>query len=79
MSILTTELACTSAPDQVLHLFFQDGQNILEARSPDGGNVWTTQDTIIAKDGDYSGSAMTSYYVDRDAQFDNQPTVSRAF
>ncbi|KAB8298313.1 hypothetical protein EYC80_002042 [Monilinia laxa] len=75
MSILTTELACTSAPDQVLHLFFQDGQNILEARSPDGGNVWTTQDTIIAKDGDYSGSAMTCYYVDKDAQFDNQPTI----
>nr|ACR43470.1 developmental-specific protein Ssp1 [Sclerotinia minor] len=75
MSLLTTELACTSAPDQVLHLFFQDGQNILEARSPDGGNVWTTQDTIIAKDGDYSGSSMTCYYVDKDAGFDNQPSI----
>lgn len=75
MSLLSTELACTSAPDQVLHLFFQDGQNILEARSPDGGSVWTTQDTIIANDGAYTGSAMTCYYVDKDANVDNQPTI----
>lgn len=75
MSLLSTELACTSAPDQILHLFFQDGQNILEARSPDGGSAWTTQDTVIAKDGDFNGSAMTCYYVDKDANFDNQPTV----
>ncbi|TGO51814.1 hypothetical protein BCON_0154g00340 [Botryotinia convoluta] len=74
-SLLTTELACTSAPDQVLHLFFQEGQNILEARSPDGGSVWTTQDTVISKDGDYSGSSMTCYYVDKDANFDNQPSI----
>lgn len=74
-SLQTTELACTSAPDQVLHLFFQEGQNILEARSPDGGVVWATQDTIISTDGDYSGSSMTCYYVDKDANFDNQPSV----
>lgn len=75
MSLLSTELACTSAPDQVLHLFFQDGQKILEARSPDGGSAWTTQDTVIANDGDFNGSAMTCYYVDKDANFDSQPTV----
>jgi len=75
MSLLSTELACTSAPDKVLHLFFQDGQNILEARSPDGGSVWTTQDTIIANDGAYTGSAMTCYYVGKDANYDNQPTI----
>ncbi|KAI9641738.1 hypothetical protein NHQ30_009594 [Ciborinia camelliae] len=75
MSIISTDLACTSAPDKVLHLFFQDGPRILEARSPDGGNAWTTQDTVIADDADFTGSAMTCYYVDRDANFDNHPSI----
>jgi hypothetical protein len=74
MSLATTELAVATA-GEVLHLFFQDGQNILEARSPDGGQVWITQDAIIAKDANYSGSAMTSYYVDKDANFNHQPTI----
>ena len=75
MSIPTTELACTSAPDHILHLLFQKEINILEARSPDGGSAWITQEVDIAQDGDYTGSAMTCYYVDKDANFDNHPTI----
>jgi len=73
-SLLTTELAVATA-GEVLHVFFQDGQNLLEARSADGGQAWSTQDTIIAQDGAYSGSAMTAYYVDKDANFNNQATI----
>lgn len=76
MSLLNTELACTAAPDQVLHVFYQDEQRqVREARSPNDGQTWITQDTVIAQDGDFTGSAMTCYYVDKDAQFSDQPTV----
>jgi len=75
MSILTSDLACCASSDKVLHLFFQEGQNIREARSPDGGAAWTTQEIVIAKDGEANGSAMTCYYVDKDANFDNKPSI----
>lgn len=74
MSILTSELAIATA-GEVLHCFFQDGQNILEARSADGGLAWATEEATIAKDGNYSGSAMTAHYVDKDANFKDNQTI----
>lgn len=74
MSLLSTDLAVATAGN-ILHLFFQNGTKIFEARSPDGGSAWTTQDEVIAEDGNYSGSAMTAYFVDKDADHGNQQTI----
>ncbi|CAD6442294.1 d15452ca-2106-492e-ba4f-57a94a5540be [Sclerotinia trifoliorum] len=78
MSLETTELACTSAPDDILHLIFQEPHPVTlirEARSPDGGSIWVFQDSIIAQDAQISGSPMTCYYVDKDPGFQKGPTI----
>jgi hypothetical protein len=76
MSLLSTDLAVATAGN-VLHLFYQNGTKIHEARSTDGGTVWATQDEVIAEDGNYNGSAMTAYFVDKDADYGSQQTISR--
>ncbi|TGO86306.1 hypothetical protein BPOR_0314g00010 [Botrytis porri] len=62
MALSNTGLACTTSPGEVLHLIFQQfdgGRLIREARSPDGGSVWSFQDLFVAEDADFDSSPMT--------------------
>ncbi|ESZ96295.1 developmental-specific protein Ssp1 [Sclerotinia borealis F-4128] len=72
-SLLTTELAVVSVGTDI-HLFYQNGQDIFETHSANG-QAWVQDTTPIAKDGDYAGSAITAYYVDKDANFYNAHTI----
>jgi hypothetical protein len=77
MSLVTTDLPVATA-NNVLHLFYQNGAKIYEVHSPNSGSAWTAQDEVIAEDGNpNNGSAMTAYFVDKDADYGSQQTVSR--
>ncbi|KAB8302169.1 hypothetical protein EYC80_005616 [Monilinia laxa] len=72
-SLLSSELAAVSIGNDI-HLFYQNGQEILETSSANGQS-WAQDTTTIAKDANYAGSAITAYYVDKDANFSKAHTI----
>lgn len=75
MSLVSSDFSVATAGN-VLHLFYQNGTKIYEVRSTNGGSAWTAQDEVIAEDANpNNGSAMTAYFVDKDADYGSQQTV----
>ncbi|QSZ35227.1 hypothetical protein DSL72_008096 [Monilinia vaccinii-corymbosi] len=72
-SHLSSELAVVSIGNDI-HLFYQNDQKILETRYTNG-QAWAQDETPVATDGKSAGSAITAYYVDKDANFSNAHTI----
>ena len=73
-SLLNTELAGVSAGDDY-YLFYQNGTGILQAHSKDNNKSWVIENSPIANNALATGSALTAYYVVKDFNFKNMPTV----
>ncbi|KAE8154064.1 hypothetical protein BDV25DRAFT_167773 [Aspergillus avenaceus] len=73
-SIVNTALAAVQTNGQDSYLYYQSGQEIREAHSA-SGTSWTANASTVASNAASTGSAMTAYYVDRDADFGNRSTI----
>ncbi|KAE8352508.1 hypothetical protein BDV28DRAFT_157833 [Aspergillus coremiiformis] len=73
-SLVNTALAALTTNGEDSYLYYQNGQEIREAHS-ESGSSWTANASTVATNGSYGGSALTAYYVNKDADFDNQATI----
>ena len=73
-SLLNTALAAVTTDGKDSFLYYQNGQDILEAHSASGSS-WTAKASTVTSNAASGGSALTAYYVEHDADFQNKSTV----
>ncbi|KAJ1711539.1 hypothetical protein AFGD_008259 [Aspergillus flavus] len=73
-SLLNTALAAVTTDGKDSFLYYQNGQDILEAHSASGSS-WTAKASTVTSNAASGGSALTAYYVEHDADFQNKSTI----
>ncbi|KAE8381728.1 hypothetical protein BDV26DRAFT_64350 [Aspergillus bertholletiae] len=73
-SLLNTALAAVTTNGKDSFLYYQNGQEILEAHS-ESGSSWTAQASKVASNAFLGGSALTAYFVKHDADFEKKSTI----
>jgi len=72
-SLVNSDFAAVSAGKDVF-LFYQDSTKILSVYT-EQGSAWSAIAAPIAEDASYSGSAITAYYVEKDVNLNDKPTI----
>ncbi|PIG84419.1 hypothetical protein AARAC_002331 [Aspergillus arachidicola] len=73
-SLLNTALAAVTTNGKDSFLYYQNGQDILEAHS-ESGSSWTAKASTVTSNAASGGSPLTAYYVEHDADFQNKSTI----
>ncbi|KAE8315972.1 hypothetical protein BDV41DRAFT_574352 [Aspergillus transmontanensis] len=73
-SLLNTALAAVTTNGKGSFLYYQNGQDILEAHS-ESGSSWTAKASTVTSNAASGGSPLTAYYVEHDADFQNKSTI----
>ncbi|KAE8139373.1 hypothetical protein BDV38DRAFT_291441 [Aspergillus pseudotamarii] len=73
-SLVNTALAAVTTNGKDGFLYYQNGQDILEAHSESGAS-WTAKASTVTSNAASGGSALTAYYVEHDADFQNKSTI----